>query len=225
MLDTLGGGFTDQRAVFLANESHNRFVETVATDTHGLGIDHAVQGNQGNLGGTTTNIHHHGAARFLYRQTGTNGRSHGLFNQIDIAGPGAVGGILDSPTLHLGGFAGHAHQHAGRRREEAGVVDLLDKVLEHFLGDIEVSDHPILHGTDGGNVAGSTAQHTLCIGPHGSHTLLGTMVTNGHHGRLVQDDAAATYIYKGVGGPQIDGQIGGEHPPNTLDHGHLWRVS
>ncbi len=44
VLDALCGRFTDQRAVVTANVIDDSFVETVAADTHGRGVHHAVQG-------------------------------------------------------------------------------------------------------------------------------------------------------------------------------------
>ena len=81
MLDTLSGRFADQGTVVTTHIINDGFVETIATDTHGRGVHHAVQGDNGHFSGTTTDIHHHRTGRFRNRQTRTDCRRHWLFNQ------------------------------------------------------------------------------------------------------------------------------------------------
>src|ERR687884_524472 len=66
-----------------------------------------------------------------------------------------------SAPLDLGRAAGHADNDARAGREELVVVDLLDELFEHLLGDGEVGDHPVLHRPDGDDVAGGLAKHLL----------------------------------------------------------------
>src|SRR5690606_2811727 len=113
---------------------------------------------------TATDVHDHGAAGFFHRQAGADGSSHGLFDQEDFAGAGAQGGFTDGAAFHLGGFARYADQHARAGLQEAVFVNLVDEVLQHLLADAEIGDHTILHRTNGGNVARSTAQHALGFG-------------------------------------------------------------
>ena len=39
----------------------------------------------------------------------------------------------------------------------------------------------------------------------------GTILTNGHHGRLIQYDALSFYVNKGIRGTQVNGQVIGKH--------------
>lgn len=161
MLDALGGGFPDQAAVVAAHVADDGFVELVAADADGLGVNHTVQGDDGHFGGTTTDVHHHGAGRFGDRQAGTNGGSHGFIDQVNLAGAGAQSGFLDGATFHLGGAARYAHQHTRAGAEIVVVVNLLDEVLQHLLGHVEVGDHAVFHRANGGDVTRGTTQHLL----------------------------------------------------------------
>ena len=101
------------------------------------------------------------------------------------------------------------------------VVDLLDEVLEHLLGDREVRDHPVLHRADGRDVARRAPEHLLggeadrldgllAVGP--------AFLADRDHGRLVEDDALAADVNEGVGGAEVDREIGGEVLGNEREH-------
>src|SRR5690606_23112441 len=187
LLDAFGGGFTDQRAVVAAHVGDDGLVEAVATNAYRLGIDHTVQGDQGDFGGAAADVDDHRTTGFLDRQAGTDGRSHRFLDQIDLAGTGAQRGFADRPALDLGRLAGHADQHARRGLQEAVLVHLVDEVLEHLLADAEVCNHAILHRADGGDIAGRTAEHALGFGTDRHHALLVAVGADGDDRRLVQD--------------------------------------
>ena len=161
VLDALGRGFTDQATVVATDVADDRFVKLVATDTDGLGVNHTVQGDDGHFSGTTTDIDHHGTGRFGDRQAGTDGSSHRFVDQVDLTGTGAQCGLLDGATLNLSGTARHTHQHTRAGAEIVVVVNLLDEVLQHLLGHVEIGDHAVFHRADRGDVARGTAQHLL----------------------------------------------------------------
>ena len=94
------------------------------------------------------------------------------------------------------------HQHL------AG-VGLLDEIVQHLFGDLEVGDHPVLHGLDGHDVARGAAQHLLGFLAHRLH--LARVFVDGHDGGLVDHDALARRIYQRVGGSQVDCQVTGKH--------------
>lgn len=219
LLDALGGGFADQAAVVAAHVGDDGFVEAVAADADGFGVDNTVEGNQGDLGSAAADVYDHRAAGLLDRQAGADGGSHRLFDQEHLAGAGAQGGFADGPALNLGGLARHADQHAWAGLQEAVLVDLVDEVLQHLLADAEIRDHAVFHRTDGGDVARGTAEHALGLGAHGDDALLAAMAANGDHGRFVQDDAALAHINKGIGSTQVDRQIAGKHATQFFEHG------
>src|SRR5690606_3755033 len=120
-LDTFGRSFTDQATVMATNVGTDRFVEAVATNTDGFGIDHPIEGNDGDLTGAATNIDHHGTLGLFDRQPGTNSGRHRLFDQEHFAGTRTLGRFLDGATLYLRRHAGHTHQHARARRQECAL--------------------------------------------------------------------------------------------------------
>jgi hypothetical protein len=177
------------------------------------GIDHPAERDHAHLGGAATDIHHHRPGGIGHRQAGTDGRRHRLFDQIDVARPGSQGRIADRAALHLGGAAGHADDDARAGREQARIVYLLDELLDHLLGDHEVRDHPVLHRTDGGDVAWRLAEHLLGGMTHGLNRLLGVGAafgTNGDHRWFIQHDALAARVDQGVGRTEVDCEIVGK---------------
>ncbi len=141
-------------------------------------------------------------------QTRADGRHHGLLHQVDFAGLGAIGRVLDRALFHLRDLGRHA-DHDARMHQHLAVVRLLDEVVQHLLGDFEVGDDAVLHGLDGHDVAGRAAQHLLGFLAHRFH-FAGVLV-DGHNGGLVDNNALAGREDQGVGGAQIDGQIARKH--------------
>ena len=86
-------------------------------------------------------------------------------------------------------------------------MHLANEILEHLLGHFEVGNDAVLHRPDRGDVARRTAKHAFRIGTHGGDALLRAVVTDRHHRRLVEDDAATTDVNQGVRGTQIDGKV------------------
>ncbi len=163
VLNTLCGGFTDQRAVVTANVIDDGFVEAVTTDTYGRGVNHTVQRDNGHFSGTATDIHHHGAGRFGNRQAGTNSCSHRLFNQEDFTRTSALSGFTNSTTLYLCSANRHTHQNTWAWTHKAVAVHLFDKVLKHFLGHEEVSDNAVFHRSNGSDITRRTTKHLLSV--------------------------------------------------------------
>jgi hypothetical protein len=127
---------------------------------------------------------------------------HGFFNQVHIAGAGALGGFADGAALDLGGAAGHANDDARAGFEHAARVHHLDELLDHLLGDDEVGNHAVLHGADGFDIAGHLAQHGLGFlanGLDGFLALGAAFVANGDHRGLIENDALVAYKNQGVG--------------------------
>ena len=128
---------------------------------------------------------------------GADGGDHGLFDQVNFAGLGAIGGILNRALFHLGDLGRHADDDP-RMHQHLAVVRLLDEVVQHLFGDFEVGDDAVLHGLDGHDVAGRAAQHLLGFFADRFH-LAGVFV-DGDDGGLVDDDALAARVDQGVGG-------------------------
>ena len=67
-------------------------------------------------------------------------------------------------------------------------MDGADEVLEHLLGDGEVGNHAVFHGSDGFDVEGNPAQHRLGFVPNSDQFFIvgnATGVLDGDHRRFV----------------------------------------
>ena len=109
----------------------------------------------------------------------------------------------------------------GLGREQAGVVHLLDELLEHLLGHGEVGDHAVLHRPDGGDVARRAAEHLLGGQAHFLDHLLavGTaFLADRDHRGLVEDDALAAHVDQRIGGAEVDREIVGEVTAQKSEH-------
>ena len=79
-------------------------------------------------------------------------------------------------------------------------MNLVNKILDHRLGDFEIGDHPVPHGANGFDRAGGPSQHLLGVIADGQHLFATAFILDRHHRRLVQNNAAAFYINERVGG-------------------------
>lgn len=84
-------------------------------------------------------------------------------------------------------------------------ADLADELLEHPLGHVVVGDDALPQGTDGHDVAGGTAQHSLGVGAHAEQAAV--VLVDGHHGGLIEHNALALDIYQHRCGTQVDTDI------------------
>jgi len=99
---------------------------------------------------------------------------------------------VDGPLLDLGHTTGNAHHHTRAATERAlALVHFMDKVVEHFLGDIKVRDHTVTQRADGDDVPRGPPDHLFRLGADRQGTL--ASLVDGDHGRLVDDDALAIY--------------------------------
>ena len=97
----------------------------------------------------------------------------------------------------------------------------LDELLDHLLGDHEVGDHAVLHGTDGLDIAGHLAQHGLGFAADSLDHLLAVgaaFVTDRNHRRFVQNNALVSGENQGVSCAKVNGKVGGEVPTESSEH-------
>src|SRR5206468_11174260 len=102
-----------------------------------------------------------------------------------------------------------------RVHQRPAPVQLVDEVVQHLLGDVEVGDHAILERPDRHDVAGRPSEHGLRVVAHGEHRVVGDV--NGHDGRLVHHDALAADVHEGIGRAEVDGEVVGEQPGEETD--------
>jgi hypothetical protein len=87
-------------------------------------------------------------------------------------------------------------------------VRLLNKIIQHALGDFEIGDHAVFHRLDSHDVAGRPPQHFLGFLADRFHFPVG--LVDGHDGRFVDHDPFALGKDEGIGGAQIDGKVRGK---------------
>ena len=121
---------------------------------------------------------------------------------MNFAGLGAISGIHDRALFYLRDFRRHA-DHDPRMDQHFAVMRLLDEVVQHLLGDLEVGDDPVFHRLDGYDIAGRTAQHLFRLFAHGFH--FAGILVDGHDRRLVYHNAFAARIHQRIRSSEIDG--------------------
>src|SRR5215208_4211740 len=96
------------------------------------------------------------------------------------------------------------------------MMNLLDKMTEHRLSNLEICDNAVFHGPDGHNIAGGAAQHPLGLFADGQN--VGGARLNGDHGGFPQYNSLVSYIYQRVRCSQIDTDIVGKQTLNLREH-------
>ena len=165
MIVDIGGGTTDVAVISMSGIVYSRSVR-VAGNPYRARIDDTRHRDHRDVGRPPANVHYHAAARLGDRQPGADRRYHRLLHQMHFAGMRPIGGIPDSPLFHGRDLAGNT-DHNSRMNQHLAVVRLLNKIRQHFLGDLEVRDHAVLHGTNGDDVAGCPPDHFFRLFPDG----------------------------------------------------------
>ncbi len=186
----------------------DRFVHRVAADPYRAADDDAGQRDDRDVGGAAADVDDHVAGRVGDRQTRADGGRHRLVDEVHLAGLGAIGGVLHGAPLDRRDLGGHADEHPGPEPGANQLVGLADEVREHLLGGVEVGNHPVLDRPDGTKMAGTASEHL----PGGAAHRLDNAAhgVEGNEGGLVQDDAASFGVDAGIGGAEIDSEIGSE---------------
>ena len=97
-------------------------------------------------------------------------------------------------------------------------MHLADEMLDHFLRHLEIRDDAVAHRPDRLDVARRPAQHHLGVVTDRADLLLAPSIDRGDDRRLVQDDAAALDVNKGIRGSQIDRHIARQRAEKTAEH-------
>ena len=84
---------------------------------------------------------------------------------------------------------------------------LIYEMLQHFFSHLKISNYPILQRSNGRNISGSSAQHSLGICSNGSYRFLTIVCSNCDHRRFVQNDALVLDIHQSVGRTEVDGHV------------------
>jgi hypothetical protein len=209
LLDPLGGRLADQQIVVAADVGGDRLVHLVAADPDRGGVGEAAQREHGDLGGAAADVDDHRSDRLGHRHVGADRGGHRLLDQPDLAGAGIGGGVADRAALDRGGARRHADHDLGPAREAALAVDLVDEVLDHLLGDVDVGDDAVAQGPDRLDLVRGLAHHQLGVVADRLHPLDAVDRLDRDHRRLVEDDAAAADVDDRVRGTEIDRHVVG----------------
>ena len=206
--DVFGRALTHQHVVLALQIGGNGFVHFIAGDPHRTAVNNSGKGDDGNIRSAAADVHDHAPGRLGNGQARANGRHHRLLHQKDFTSPGTHGGILDGAFFHLGNFRGHA-DHDARVNEHGAVMRLLDKVIQHLFRHLKVGDDTIFQGANGNDVTGRAPQHLLGIAPHGFDIPIDLI--DGDDGRLIDYNSLALGKHQGIGGAQVNGEVGGKN--------------
>ncbi len=215
-LDLLAGALAEGQRVLLLHELDDRVVELVAGDTDRLAGHDATEGDDRDLGRAAADVDDHVAGGLLHGEAGTDGRGHGLLDDVGgLAGAGVLGGLLHGPLLHAGDARGDADHHAGLG--EAAAVHLVDEVAEHLLAHLEVGDDAVLQRPDGLDVARRAPDHALGLEAdrHGAPVA----DVDRDDRRLVEHDAVTAHVHEGVGSAEVDGHVAAQRQRVVRRHG------
>ena len=134
----------------------------------------------------------------------SDGRDHGLFDQINFTRFGVIRGVDDGAFFHLRDLTWNANDDA-RMHQHFTPVRFLDEVVEHTLSDFEVGDNAVLHGADGNDRAGCAPQHLLRF--LADRLYFGGVFVHRNDGGFVDDDTLALGEHQRVGSAKIDCEI------------------
>ena len=102
---------------------------------------------------------------------------------------------------------------------EPVLVDLLDEVAEHLLGDVEVGDHAVLQRPDRGDRPGRATEHALGLDAD-RVDLAGALVDRDDR-RLAEHDAAPTHVHERVRGAQVHRHVAAAEAVEVPEEPHL----
>ena len=206
-LDLLGGPLADEEVVLPLDVLDDRLVHLVRGDADRLGVDDAGERDDGDVGRAAADVDDHVPGRLGDRRPDADGGRHRLLDDEDLAGARLERRVLHRPLLDLRDVR-RDRDDDPRPHERRAAVRLLDEVVEHLLGDLEVGDDAVLHRADGDDVPGRPAEHLLGR-PADRLDPVGDAV-DGDDGGLADDDPASLGEDEGVGGAEVDGEVGGE---------------
>src|SRR5262249_5825886 len=178
--------------------------------------DDAAERDDRDLARAAADVDDHVPGRLGDRQPGADRGGHGLLDQVRLPRPRRQRRLLDGALLDAGDAARHADDDAGMR--ETMLMDLLDEVPQHLLGDVEVSDDAVLERADRLDRPRGATEHPL--GLDADRVDLARRLVDRDHGRLRQDDAAPADVDERVRRPQVHGHVPAAEPVEVAENAH-----
>ena len=208
-LHSLGSDLTDDHVVLAPHIAGNDLIKEVACDPQRGGQDHTVHAQNGNIGGTAADIHHHMTLGILQINTGTQSGCQRLLDQEHTAGTGLDGGIDHIALLNFGNAAGNGNDHTGLGSQQTALCSGLEHGGEHPHRHFMVGNDAAGQGLHGNQVAGGTAHHIPGTGTHLED--LSLVAVHGNHGGFLYHDTLAVHIDQHIGSTQVHTQVIGHH--------------
>ncbi len=166
---------------------------------------------------TPTDVDHHRAGRLVHRQLHPDGGRHRLLDCVGPPSTSVIGRLFDRPPLHAGDAGRDTNDDAGPG--PAALVNLLNEIAQHLLGDVEVGDDAVPQRSNRLDVGGGAADHALGLHPHGQRPV--GLGVDGYHRGLIEDDALTAHIHQRVGGAQVNGHVPASKRKQRVSHGSL----
>src|SRR3989338_517130 len=131
-------------------------VHLVAADADRFRVDDVGERHDSHLRRAAADIDYHVPCGFLYRKAYTDRSGYRLLDQIYLAGACPLGRIFDCALLYFGYAGRYSDDHAGSD-QNSPIMDLINKITEHRLRYLEISDHSVFHRPYGHYGTGGTA--------------------------------------------------------------------
>ena len=169
----------------------------------------AREGDDRHFARTAANVDDHRTRRLRNGKPDTDRRRHRFLDEKDFARTRVMRRLFDRALLDFGDARGYRHDEPRLdlqvMRDETRRTDLLDEVLEHRLGDVEVGDDARLHRTDRDDVARRTTEHATRLLTDGQYALRARL--NRHHGRFAQHNATIFRINERIRRTEVDTDV------------------
>ena len=192
----------------------DRLVELITAHAQAAAENNSSQGDDRDFAGATTNVDDHVSRRFMHRQTDPDGRSHGLFDQINFARAGVSCGIFYRTFFNFGNAGGNSDDHPGSN--ELAMMNLLDEMPQHRFGDFEIGDDAVFHRPNGYDISGGASKHPLGFLADRQHVSRASLDRD--NGRFSQDNSLVTDVYQGICSPEINTDIVGKQAFKLREH-------
>jgi len=139
----------------------------------------------------------------------------GFFDQMRFARPASIAASWTARRSTSVTPDGMPMTHARFRHDGEALVHLTNEVVEHQLRDVKIADHPIFERPHRDNVGRGSADHAFGIGANAKRPL--GFGVDGDHRRFINDDALARTSHERIRRAEIDADVTGEHPHDTVE--------
>ena len=137
------------------------------------------------------------------RQTRSDCGRHWLIDKSNVARASSACRVSNGAPFDWGNHRWHAHRDP--RFAESTYANLLQDQSNHSLSGVEISNSSLAKGTNGNDVRRGPSYHLPCFTADGED-VTGSLVHRDNR-RLVEHDAASTFVHQRVSGAQVDRKV------------------